>query len=355
MRKFLVMLGIVCFCVDNSIAIERCNTLGRSDIYTSNEKYRNPFPYNIELKSSNVEYNWNGSSIIAQLKNKKKESIDYKNFIDNVPNIIYDFKKKFHKNSEEYFNYLLKKSYDDIDNNIIPRTNNGILETYHNPFNKNPFVFKIEEEVFQWKDSKIFVNKYCSKYNSRLNNILIDFNDSFEYFIYLIQKFMKLKSYKIDINIKCNGNIYNNYSNLTLETPICSPLDDNLMVVIKDCIRTYRWYHNTIEILFPDWLNDNLSKNKYSVFLQLLEKATKDFNKNTKHKKELEDFEYFINKEFGNNTVVYSLNMDNLGWENITSTKESYISTVTNHKTGFVEVEQIKSSDYDWNNDKDDF
>lgn len=354
MRKFLVILGIVCFYVDSSIAIERCNTLSKSDIYTSNEKYRNPFPYDIELKSNNIKYNWNGSSIIARFE-KKKTPVEHENFIENIPNIIYDFKKKFHENSENYFKYLLNKSYDDIDNNIIPKTNNGILETYNNPFKKNPFIFKIEDEVFQWKDSKIFINKYCNKYNSRLNNILIDFNNSFEYFIYLIQKFIKLKSYKIDINIKkCSENIYSNYSNLTLETPSYNPLDDNLMIVIKDCIRTYRWHNNTIEILFPNWLNDNLSQNKYSIFLQLIEKATKDFNKNTKHKKRLEDFEYFINKELGNNIIVYALNMDNLGWENITSNKTSYISTVTNHNTGFVEIDKI-STNYNVDNDEDDF
>ena len=80
MEKFLVILVTICLCIDNSIAVEKCNTLGKSDIYVSSGKYQNPFPYNIELKCNNIKYSWNGSSIIANLT-KTNKLINYEKFI----------------------------------------------------------------------------------------------------------------------------------------------------------------------------------------------------------------------------------------------------------------------------------
>ena len=101
-----------------------------------------------------------------------------------------------------------------------------------------------------------------------------------------------------------------------------------------------------------------MSKNNYSIFLQLLENATNNFYKYPSKTNELDDFAYFIQQELGDNILVYALNIENLGWENINNINNNYTSSVINNKTGFVEVEHNiinKTDDYDWKNDKDDF
>ncbi|MBR1944504.1 MAG: hypothetical protein IJ848_03485 [Alphaproteobacteria bacterium] len=354
MKKSLIMLVIICLNNDCIIACEQINILSDNDFYKSGSKYCNPFPYRIDLKCNNVKYNWDGSSIIAYTsKNTKLQ--DYNNFINALPDVIYNFKKNFHKNSKQYFKYLIQKQYDNIikeDTSLID--NSKIIDTYNNPFDKNPFRFKIHDEIFTWKDSKIIMNQYNSKYRNQLRNVLIDFNDIFQYFIYLLGQRVTINSYKIDIKYNKIINYYDEYQSMTFNTPINNPFSN--IIVIKDCIRTYKWHEDTIEILCPNWLNDNLSRNKYNAFLRLLETATKNFNKRYKINKELEDFEYFINQEFGHNIIVYAINLNSLGWENISNinTNKPCISMITNPNTGFVEVEKMNAS-YDFDNDTDDF
>ena len=167
----------------------------------------------------------------------------------------------------------------------------------------------------------------------------------------MLKKVVEVQSLKI--NITCNKNIDSNYKSLTFNTSFDNPF--NNIIVIKDCVRTYRWDENTIDILFPDWLNDNLSKNNYSVFLKLFENATNKFlNSKSKYIK-LENFEYFIRQELWEHILVYELNTDDFNWENIENINSNYTSAVENSKTGFVEIEYNKVKDYDWENDEDDF
>lgn len=355
MTKYSVIL-LLCFTSNKTTAVERIsiNNATNKNLYISDNKYMSPFPYNIEVKCNNIKYNWNKSLLVIDLKNVKYDS--YKKFIDLIPNIVYDFKKNFHKNSEDYFKYLIKN---EANNNIynddikIHDLNNTkyILAKYNNPFNKNPFTFTINDTIFQWKDSKIFTKECNNSYQNKINNVLINFNDSFQYFSYLLQKAINVQSLKIDITY--DKNIDNNYKSLTFDTSVDNPFDN--IVVIKDCVRTYRWNEDTIDIVFPDWLNDNLSKNNYSIFLKLLENATNNFLKSKKKYKKLDDFTYFIQQELGENILVYELSIDSSKWENIDNINNNYISSVLNETTGFVEVEHNKVNEYDWENDKDDF
>lgn len=354
MKKCSLII-LLCFVNNKALSLEKVNIIGKNSLYINDEnKYMSPFPYDVEIQCNNIKYNWKKSSIIVHSNN-----INMK-LIEAIPNIVYDFKKNFHKNSEDYFKYLINNNIhnniynDDNTDDLILDHTKYILAKYNNPFEKNPFIFKINDEIFQWKDSKIFTNGCSRKYKNRLNNIMINFNDSFKYFNYLLQKVVNVQSSKV--NIKYDQNITDNYKSLTFDTSIDNPFDN--VVVIKDCVRTYRWYEDTIDILFPDWLNDNLSKNNYSIFLQLLENATNNFYKYPSKTNELDDFVYFIQQELGYNILVYALNMENLGWENIDNINSNYTSSVINNNTGFVEVEHNiinKTDNYDWQNDKDDF
>ena len=77
----------------------------------------------------------------------------------------------------------------------------------------------------------------------------------------------------------------------------------------------------------------------------------------------MEELDYWIRQELGENILVYALKWNNSEWENIDNLHSDFISTVVNNKTGFVEVSHNKShnkvkkiiDEYDWNNDKDDF
>ena len=355
MKNYLIIL-LLCFASNRTTAVEQIIIKNKAHkrLYISDNKYTNPFPYNIEMKCNNIKYDWNKSLLMINLKDIKHNS--YGEFVNLIPNIIYDFKKNFHKNSEDYFKYLIKNDTSNIiyNNNIQIydlECKKYILTKYDNPFNKNPFVFKIDDTIFQWKDSKIFTKECNNLYRNKINNILINSNDSFQYFKYLLKKVVEVQSLKI--NITCNKNIDSNYKSLTFNTSFDNPF--NNIIVIKDCVRTYRWDENTIDILFPDWLNDNLSKNNYSVFLKLFENATNKFlNSKSKYIK-LENFEYFIRQELGEHILVYELNTDDFNWENIENINSNYTSAVENSKTGFVEIEYNKVKDYDWENDEDDF
>lgn len=353
MKKYSVII-LLFFTSNKTAAAEKININNNinKSLYINEDKYMSPFPYSIEMKCNSIKYKWYKSLLIANFKSSKYDY--YEKFINSIPTIVYDFKKNFHKNSEDYFKYLIKKeAKENIYNDDIKiydlNYKKYILAKYNNPFNKNPFIFKMNDTIFQWKDSKIFTEECNNLCQNKINNILINFNDSFQYFKYLLQKVVKVQSIKIDI--KCDKNINNNYKSLTFDTNIESPFDN--IIVIKDCLRTYRWHEDTVEILFPDWLNDNLSKNNYSTFLKLLKDATNNFLKSENEYITLNEFTYFIQQELGENILVYELKNSN--WENINNTNNNYISSVVNNETGFVEVEYNKVDDYDWENDKDDF
>lgn len=349
MKKILIIL-LLYFIGNKALANNKFVLVEDNALYT------NPFPYSTEIRANNIKYKWNESSIIARLHNKSK--IKYcEKLVKVIPNVIYDFKKNFFKNSENYFKYLIEN---EVNNNINNRNNynfnplkyhKGVLETYCNPFDKNPFIFKIGDDIFQWKNSQIFIKDQSNVNVNKLKNILTNFNDSSYYFTYTLRKALQIQSLKI--NIEYNKNIKKDYKSLTLEDSIENPFDDYI-VVIKDCVRTCRWYDDTVEILSPDWLNDNLSKNNYKVFIQLLKKATNDFCKSEYNK--LDNFADFIKMELGENILVYSIDTDKLDWENVNNINKHCISSVFNSNTGFVEIEKSNCDiDYDWNNDKDDF
>ncbi len=365
MKQYLLII-VLCLPSYESMSMEKCNIIGVYDMYFSGEKYTNPFPYDIAFKCNGTKYEWNGSSIIIHAQ-KNCNEVEYNQLVDKIPSIIYDFKKNFFKNSESYFKYLIKSANDTIQNNIDNDVdirslksyfnNRDIFKAYNNPFNKNPFIFKLDNAIFTWKNSQIFMKHYNNKYRKLLSTILINFNDSFQYFIYLLRNVANVSSYSINI---IHDNITkDNYKSLIFNTAVDNPFDK--IIIIKDCLRTYRWNKNSIEIVFPDWLDDNLSKNNYSIFLQLLETATNKFNKgknkhNNKSKdKELDDLAYCINQEFGNNILVYALNLDSLGWETIDNVNNPWVSSVTNYDTGFEEIEYKKLHDNYIDNDKDDF
>ena len=339
------------------------NVISKNELLINNDKYMSPFPYDVEIHSDNLKYKWKKTVIQVTAQNKHKLK-NCNQLINNLPNIIYEFQTGFEKHSKDYFEYLINY---EINNNInndnitdiseidFKKHSKYIVETYNNPVNKNPFIFKINDNIFHWQDSKIFSKEYDHSSINKLNNILINFNDSSKYFYYLVQKVVKIQSLKIDI--KYNQNIEKDYKVFTFNTTLDNPFDN--VVVIKDCVRTYRWYDDRIEVVSPIWLNDNLSKNNYSIFLQLLNKSTNNFNRSKYNK--LEDFCYFLKQELGENILVYALNLEGLGWKTIESLNNNYVSTVFNNKTGYVEVSNNKSNQdnimygYDWTNDKDDF
>ena len=362
---------LIVFLVSNKpMAMEPASFISNNELCVSNDKYMSPFPYDVEIQLYNLKCKWTNNTIICNVKDKNK--LKYCNkLINAIPDIVYKFQTGFAKNRENYFKYLInnERNYNIINDNFneiidinFNKNSKCILEKYYNPFNKNPFLFKINDNKFCWKDAKIFADEYDSIYKKRLNNILIDFNDNSKYFYYLLKKQVELQSLKIDI--KYDKNINKNYKSFTFNTKLDNTLDN--IVVIKDCVRTYRWHNKTIDIIAPSWLNDNLSRNNYSIFLQLLNRANDNFHQHNKDKnnaQKLEELDYWIRQELGENILVYALKWNNSEWENIDNLHSDFISTVVNNKTGFVEVSHNKShnkvkkiiDEYDWNNDKDDF
>lgn len=282
--------------------------------------------------------------------------------------MICEFKTNFFKNKYDYFEFLINKEFRNKCNYIINNLENGenmpkyfndTLKTYNNPFDENPFIFSIDEDKFYWKNSEVLINSNDSYCKDKINNILIDFNDSFQYFNYLLSKFNKtqvIQSSKIYITKNnYNINIKDCYNPLIPKLTFFNPFDT--MIIIKDYLRIYRWDDDTnkIEILSPNWVNDNLSKDHYSIFSQLFKKAYNNFceSKYTS----FDYFKYFIKKELGENTLVYLFDIDDFGWKNICSpiSNTQCIGTY-NNQLGFVEVTKDNIiNEYDWENDKDDF
>lgn len=71
-KKSCIVL-LLCSIHNKIISCEKLKTISENDFYISNSDYMNPFPYNVEIKSSNVTYNWDKSSITVKSLNKNRK------------------------------------------------------------------------------------------------------------------------------------------------------------------------------------------------------------------------------------------------------------------------------------------